>query len=247
MNIFFKVLLHFILFIFLSFLLTVNPDYSLAVSALIAVVTGIAIFKPIPKLGLGSRIYSAIVFIFIGAFGVLLSLTEQSTIRAKSFQALKTEDPDAYLAELKATKPELWLSELGELYPEQYKAELARQTAATKKKAFAEAAANVAKRDAERLSKERGQCGSSNRSQAYFYAQFYVEDRLQSPSSADFPHIHYKEDVSSTAIGDCTFRVKAYVDAQNLFGVVVRTPFTVILKRFPHQDGWQLISVEFGQ
>jgi hypothetical protein len=57
---------------------------------------------------------------------------------------------------------------------------------------------------------------------AWVACQHFIEQRLTSPSSAKYPG-RYTDYVSE--LGDGRFRVRAYVDAQNSFGAVVRNQF----------------------
>jgi hypothetical protein len=67
------------------------------------------------------------------------------------------------------------------------------------------------------------ECGSAN--MAYIMAQEPVKSLLVSPASADFPPFS-EAGVTTTRTADCSFSVNAYVDAQNGFGAIIRTPFS---------------------
>jgi len=70
-------------------------------------------------------------------------------------------------------------------------------------------------------------CGSSDRKKdAWVCAIDVVENRLKSPSTADF--CSYPE-ATITDLGNNRYRIKGYVDAQNSFGATVRSQFTVTL------------------
>ncbi|WP_298910258.1 hypothetical protein [uncultured Aliiroseovarius sp.] len=45
--------------------------------------------------------------------------------------------------------------------------------------------------------------------------------------------------------GKRLFAAIAYVDAQNGFGAVIRTPYMAQIKRIPEQDSWRLIGLKF--
>ena len=66
----------------------------------------------------------------------------------------------------------------------------------------------------------------NDESDAWVCAQNVVESRLKSPSTADF--CSYPE-ATVTDLGNNRYRITGYVDAQNSFGVVVRSYFTVTL------------------
>ncbi len=62
---------------------------------------------------------------------------------------------------------------------------------------------------------------------AWVMCQQFVEDRLRSPKSADYPGGY---DRYTTDLGGGRYRVKAYVDAKNAFGVELRTKFECTVK-----------------
>ena len=64
---------------------------------------------------------------------------------------------------------------------------------------------------------------------AYTYAEGYVEDRLKSPSSAEFPGIFERQD-HIKKLNATTFEIDSWVDSQNGFGAVVRTRFRCKIK-----------------
>ena len=77
---------------------------------------------------------------------------------------------------------------------------------------------------------------------AYSMTQGWVEDRLKSPSTADFPGGRYDE--HTTQIDDNTFRVSSYVDSQNSFGAEIRTHFEAEVE-FLGDDKWRLNRLDF--
>lgn len=74
---------------------------------------------------------------------------------------------------------------------------------------------------------------------AWAYMQLFVEKRLKSPSTADFPH-GGSRDVEP--LGNGRYRIVSYVDAQNAFGGTVRTNFRGIIKRV--DGGWELENLK---
>lgn len=133
----------------------ISPQAGTIFAAILLIAPLIAIFKPIPSVGLGHRGFSIAVMVFAGLpiFLASLGVNEQSQRLAE----LKKSDPAAYLAELKATDQAKYLVELAEIDPERHKVELARiadeeaqRTAALKAEADAkqatEAAAEVARK-----------------------------------------------------------------------------------------------------
>ena len=78
---------------------------------------------------------------------------------------------------------------------------------------------------------------------AYSCAQTMVKRNLKSPSTAQFPT--YKEAVI-TKLGEGKYEVKAYVDAQNSFGAMIRNDFTAIIRMNEKRDKWNCDYFEMG-
>lgn len=74
-------------------------------------------------------------------------------------------------------------------------------------------------------------------SRAYNAATKIVERHLKSPSTAKFP-LSNSSTVRIGAAGKCKYRVESYVDSQNAFGTMVRTPFSLTVEGFPAEDEW---------
>ena len=77
---------------------------------------------------------------------------------------------------------------------------------------------------------------------AWAYTQLFVEKRLKSPKSADFPFGGYRH---VTSLGGGRYKVQSYVDAKNAFGVEIRTDFEGIIKRI--DGGWELEYLIFDE
>jgi hypothetical protein len=77
---------------------------------------------------------------------------------------------------------------------------------------------------------------------AYVFAQNAVTQALKCPSTAQFPS-GVSEFVSDQGGG--VFTVRAYVDAQNSFGAMVRTRFTARVKYLGNHR-WQLEDLQLG-
>ena len=75
---------------------------------------------------------------------------------------------------------------------------------------------------------------------AWAYMQIFVEKRLKSPKSADFPFGGYEH---VTDLGGGRYQVDSYVDAENSFGANIRTNFHGVIKSV--DGGWQLESLAF--
>lgn len=77
-------------------------------------------------------------------------------------------------------------------------------------------------------------------SEAYTMAQSFVEGRLVSPGSADFP---WAPD-SATLIGD-TWYIGLHVDSENRMGALTRSTWVVAMKKTA--SGWECVSITGSQ
>ena len=78
--------------------------------------------------------------------------------------------------------------------------------------------------------------------EAWTTMQHFVKKRLKSPGSADFPVEGYRDVMP---IDGDSYQVESYVDAQNAFGVMIRTPFVgEVVRRM--DGGWRLESLRIG-
>ena len=102
----------------------ISLQAGMAVGAAFFIAPVIALFKPMPAVGLGHRGFSTAVLFFVGLPITLavVGINEQSSKLA----ALKQSNPAAYLAELKTIDQTKYLSELAVIDPERHRAELAR-------------------------------------------------------------------------------------------------------------------------
>jgi hypothetical protein len=214
-----------------------SPMAGFILSLAIILISGIAIFKPIPRLGFTSRFYSGSIFVFIGIIWLGVTYPAMDIKRSNNLKlaALKTEDPKAYLTEIKRSNPVLWLKELSEIDPTEYKLVRERQRITQEQ--------NEARK---KIAEKARQCGSDYSGDAFVNSKPYVEAQLKAPATADFPSYLFGQGISSTPIGNCTFKVKAYVDAQNGFGAMMRTYYEVRIKRLPQSGDWQLVSLDMG-
>ena len=218
-------------------LLWSNPTGFFVYSLAIIILAVVVLIRPMPRLWLGSRIF-ALCWLFFAALPSLVISTSQLEKEREAYLALlREEDPIAYLSEIKSESPIIWYNELKLLDPEAFEVEKVRRAEARRLKRAQEAEAKAAAR--------AHQCSGSYASQAYIYSQFFVEQELRSPTTASFPNIK-RDGVTSTAIGNCRFRIRSYVDAQNAFGAEIRTRFAITIERLPEQESWKLISIDFS-
>jgi hypothetical protein len=66
--------------------------------------------------------------------------------------------------------------------------------------------------------------GGNAKYEIYYMAKKYVKNQLKAPSSAKFPSFN---DISVVDLGNNVYKVDAYVDAQNSFGTMVRSYYTI--------------------
>lgn len=74
---------------------------------------------------------------------------------------------------------------------------------------------------------------------AWAYAQMFVEKRLASPGTARFQPGAVAAGCARH-VGNDVYEVSAWVDAQNAFGAVVRTPFRCRVQRLDSGARWRL-------
>jgi hypothetical protein len=77
---------------------------------------------------------------------------------------------------------------------------------------------------------------------AYYMSREFVERRLKAPATARFPDYTPK---FSNLVGHNHFIVTAYVDSQNSFGALIRTPYIVRLEYLESDDLWHLRGIAF--
>ena len=83
---------------------------------------------------------------------------------------------------------------------------------------------------------------------AYVMIQEFVEKRLVSPSSAEFPDAldGFDHDKNIDYLGDQTYVIRSYVDSENAFGASLRTQFTGKIKQ-TSKDKWQLLELNLKE
>lgn len=85
-----------------------------------------------------------------------------------------------------------------------------------------------------------------SKTQAYIISQDFVKLRLSDPANADFISSLYE----AYDYGDSTFMVKGVVDARNMFGGTVRTPYVAKLRYkggdWAETNNWLLIGMEIN-
>jgi len=90
------------------------------------------------------------------------------------------------------------------------------------------------------IPKSAEQTADDSRRGAYLICKQFVEQRLRSPKSAEFPN---SSEAQVQPISDGDYEVHAHVDAQNAFGAMIRSTFDCTVKPLP--DGkWRLIDLK---
>lgn len=99
---------------------------------------------------------------------------------------------------------------------------------------------SVAARVQERA-EQRAETECNSKTSAFLISQQFVEDRLKSPSSADYASMSQSKVEN---LGQCKFLVSSYVDASNSYGAMMRTRYLAIVEYIPSADRWKLHSIE---
>lgn len=77
---------------------------------------------------------------------------------------------------------------------------------------------------------------------AYIMTQKFVEEKLKSPKSADFPHI---SKIKVASAGDQSWKIDGYVDAINSFNASLRQKYTCLISYDATSKVWTCNSLEF--
>lgn len=90
-------------------------------------------------------------------------------------------------------------------------------------------------------------CGGSekpDKTTAWIAAKDFVKSQLKAPATAEFPACYGDECV--TEVGANRYRIDAYVDSENSFGALVRTPFYAVIRwTGPGRWDWTLETLYF--
>lgn len=74
---------------------------------------------------------------------------------------------------------------------------------------------------------------------AYVMSEEFIKEKLKAPATADFPG---GSDGRVKYLGDSTYLVTSYVDAQNSFGANIRSNYTAKIK-YVGEDKWEPIDI----
>lgn len=79
---------------------------------------------------------------------------------------------------------------------------------------------------------------------AYGVSKDAIKPYLKAPSTAKFPSIVWnRSDISIRNLGDQKYRVRAYVDAQNAFGAMIRNNYSVTVQFFDDGNRYRTSDV----
>ncbi|MBJ2322235.1 hypothetical protein JFT37_27315 [Pseudomonas fluorescens] len=89
------------------------------------------------------------------------------------------------------------------------------------------------------LTPEQKEARACSPTMAYVMSHAFVERRLKAPSTADFGSYSDSRVVPVPANASaCRFLVVGYVDAQNGFGAMIRSSYTVTMEKVKGEDSW---------
>lgn len=80
---------------------------------------------------------------------------------------------------------------------------------------------------------------------AYVSCKSLVGNRLKSPRTAKYP-LGYKDYVEASEDGN-VYTVNSYVDSQNSFGAMIRTPFSCLAFYDKKSGEWTLVNFKLGK
>jgi len=212
------------------------PQYAFFCALISLFVVGISLFKPLPQIHLGNRGFSSALLIFVILPTLIGSAEGNKKEQEGNLIAMKTNDPIAYLRELEKTDKERWLKELTTLDPEKHALEI-KKIDDEKALRLKQEQENAAIKRKEKHAKE---CGEKNEMLAYVMSQDFVKQRLKSPATADFPYLPK----ITRAIGDCKYKIIAYVDSQNSFGALLRATYSATMLHNYETGGWLALELD---
>ncbi len=87
---------------------------------------------------------------------------------------------------------------------------------------------------------------TDNWSEASLIMQKFVKDRLKSPSTAEFPGMFSGIRDTVTTLPDHKYRVRSWVDSQNIFGAQIRMQYVGVVQQTSDLS-WRLESLEITE
>jgi hypothetical protein len=87
----------------------------------------------------------------------------------------------------------------------------------------------------------------NNRAMAWIKVQDAIKQNLKAPATAKFPGIlDLGGDLIIEQRENHNYLIKAYVDAQNDYGALIRTHFTAVIQQVS-ENGWRIDSLDFEE
>lgn len=173
------------LWIALPFFAVLHPLAGIALAALILAVCVIALFKPLPQMGLSSRAIIFTILFLVALPG--LALTSVSLKDQTDWAGLKASDPDAYLAKLEDHDYKKYLAELKVMKPETFEA-LRQEAVAVRKQAAEEAK----QKEAQRLAQVQAETKEQESKEDTRKAKLVAKTKRMTDSIAAAMRQHYK-------------------------------------------------------
>jgi hypothetical protein len=81
---------------------------------------------------------------------------------------------------------------------------------------------------------------------AYDMATKFVTQNIKTPSTAQFPSLWESKD-HVKSLGDNRFQIDSWVDAQNLYGAMVRNNYTCIVRYNTNEDSYSMEDLKFSE
>lgn len=88
-------------------------------------------------------------------------------------------------------------------------------------------------------------CGSPE--DAHQESKNAVRDHLKSPSTAEFPGSLMDKGVDFKKVDDCTTKIYSYFDAQNTYGAVTRSVYSVEMHYNRDKESWGYADLSINQ
>jgi cytochrome c-type biogenesis protein CcmH/NrfF len=85
-------------------------------------------------------------------------------------------------------------------------------------------------------------CRKDRRVEVFTLVQTQIRNSVRSPSTASFNIA--ESDIRLAE--DCLWKIRSFVDSQNGFGAIVRTPWSATVEFIPETQGWKLRKIDLG-
>jgi hypothetical protein len=176
------------LWISLPFFAVLQPLAGIALAALILAVCVIALFKPLPQIGLSSRTIIFTILFLVALPG--LALTSVSLKDQTDWAGLKASDPDAYLTKLEDHDYKKYLAELKVMKPEAFEA-LRQEAVAARQQAAKEAKQQEAQKQAQKQAQVQAEATEQQSKEDARKAKMAAKTKRMTDSIAAALRQHY--------------------------------------------------------